>query len=109
MTQIFENPQEFYLHLQSKVSNCDELSDDVRKNLLLASVHVIEYLLQSQSVLSEKIYNLVDCLNNNHETWGHKLAEVYTILEAADVTPEQMNKILLDEICHKKENDHGDT
>lgn len=99
MSQIFENPQEFYLHLQSKVSNCDELNDDVKKNLLLASVHVIEYLLQSQSILSDKIYKLIDCLNSNHETWGHKLAEVYTILDAADVTPHQINQILEQEVC----------
>lgn len=109
MNHIFENPQEFYLHLQSKISNYDQLSDDVKKNLLLASVHVIEYLLNSQSLLSDKVYKLIDCLNNNHPTWGDKLAEVYSILEAANVSADQMNQILEQEICGTNKPKHGNS
>lgn len=101
MTQIFENPQQFFQHLENKLNNYDSLNDEVKKNLLLGSVHSIKYLLESQSLLSEKIYKLVDALNNYHPSWGHKLADVYKILEAADVTPDEINKILFAEICNK--------
>lgn len=103
MTQIFENPQQFYHHLETKLNSYDSLSDPVKKNLLLGSVHSIKYLLESQSLLSEKIYKLIHTLNTHHPSWGHKLFEFYTILEAADTTPEELNKILLDEICNNKE------
>lgn len=103
MTQIFENPQQFYQHLENKLNNYDSLTDQVKQNLLLGSVHSIKYLLESQSLLSEKIYKLVDTLNTHHPSWGHKLSEFYTILEAADITPEELNKILFDEICNNKD------
>lgn len=103
MTQIFENPQQFYHHLESRINNYDSLTDEVKKSLLLGCLHSIRYLLESQNLLSEKIYQLVDVLNDHQENWGYKLSLIYSILEAGQVTAQEMNQILIQEICEKKD------
>lgn len=95
---IFHDPREFlkHLHAQSQLP----LTPEQSKTLLLASTHVIQYLLDSQNLLSQKMILSVDCLNSNHDTWGHKLSELYEILEAGKVDAHTMNLILHKEICN---------
>ena len=93
----FHDPREFLTHLERMAALPRDAEQD--KTLLLASVHVIRYLLESQTLLSAKMMASVDCLNSVHDTWGHKLAELYQILEAGDVDADTMNQILVQEVC----------
>lgn len=98
MTQTFQNPTEFLQHLQTKLAGDQPIPPEVQLQLLHGALHVITYLMESQHVLSEKLYLLLDVLNGHQESWGHKIAQIYQILDAADVTPEQVNEILLKEV-----------
>ena len=97
---IFHDPREFLKHLEKQASQ--DLSASESKTLLLACCSVIQYLLNSQHMVSGKLISAVACLNDHHETWGHKLSELYEILEAGDVDVTTMNEILQREVhVHK--------
>lgn len=97
---IFHDPREFLKHLEQEATQ--ELSVAESKTLLLASCSVIRYLLNSQQIVSGKLIEAVTCLNDNHDTWGHKLSELYKILEAGEVDAHTMNEILKREVhVHK--------
>lgn len=98
MTQTFQNPIEFLQHLQTKLAGEQPIPPEVQTQLLHGSLHVINYLMESQNLLTEKLYLLLDALNGNQESWGHKISQIYQILDAADVTPEQVNEILIKEV-----------
>lgn len=93
----FHDPREFLAHLESQATT--SMSAEQVKTLMLASCHVIKYLLESQTLISNKMISAVDCLNQVHDTWGHKLSELYDILEAGEVDPDTMNLILQKEVC----------
>lgn len=93
----FHDPREFLKHLEHQVTlTC---SPEQARTLMLASCHVIKYLLDSQTLVSNKMISAVDCLNQAHDSWGHKLSELYDILEAGQVDPDTMNLILIREVC----------
>jgi hypothetical protein len=97
---VFENPQDFLTHLETMLVDVDHLDPGVKNNLLHGSAHAIRYLISSQQTVTTKLYELILTLNSNdHESWGHRLADVYRILEAGDVTPEEMQAILNKEVC----------
>lgn len=93
----FHDPREFLRHLEHQSTLT--LNTSEAKTLMLASCHVIKYLLESQAMLANKMVGAVDCLNQNHPSWGHKLSELYDILEAGDVDADTMNQILHQEVC----------
>lgn len=99
MNHTFDNPEQFLKHLESKLSTLSEQTDATKINLLHGSAHAIRYLIDSQSVLSTKFYELVHVLNDADATWAHKLTAIYEIMEAGQVTQEQMAAILKQEIC----------
>lgn len=101
MSHTFDNPEQFLSHLESKLSSLPEQTDATKINLLHGSAHVIRYLIESQSVLSTKFYELSDVLNQADTSWAHKLTRIYEIMEAGVVNPEQMQHILEAEICGK--------
>jgi hypothetical protein len=101
MSHTFDNPEQFLSHLESKLNMLHEQTDHTKINLLHGSAHAIRYLIESQSVLSTKFYELVHVLNDADHTWAHKLTAIYEIMEAGTVTPEQMQHILEAEICGK--------
>jgi len=101
MSHTFDDPQQFLSHLESKLNSLPEQADLIKINLLHGSAHVIRYLIESQSVLSTKFYELTDVLNQADTSWAHKLTCIYEIMEAGVVTPEQMQRILETEICGK--------
>lgn len=101
MSHTFDNPEQFLTHLESKLTELPEQPDLTKIHLLHGSAHVIRYLIESQSVLSEKFYDLVNVLNESHTSWAHKLAAIYEIMEAGVVSVEQMQSILETEICGK--------
>ena len=106
MSHTFDNPEQFLSHLESKLTSLPEQTDPVKINLLHGSAHAIRYLIESQSVLSTKFYELAHVLNDADHTWAHKLAAIYEIMEAGVVSHEQMQRILETEICGKH-HDHS--
>ena len=106
MSHTFDNPEQFLSHLESKLTSLPEQTDATKINLLHGSAHVIRYLIESQSVLSTKFFELVHVLNDADHTWAHKLTAIYEIMEAGTVTPEHMQQILEAEICGKS-HDHS--
>lgn len=106
MSHTFDNPEQFLAHLESKLNTLSDQPDAVKINLLHGSTHVIRYLIESQSVLSTKFYELAQVLNDADHTWAHKLAAIYEIMEAGVVNPEQMQHILESEICSQR-HDHS--
>lgn len=101
MSHTFDNPQQFLTHLESKLADLHEQPDVVKINLLHGSAHAIRYLIESQSVLSTKFYELSSVLNESDISWAHKLVAIYEIMEAGVVTVEQMQEILVTEVCGK--------
>jgi hypothetical protein len=101
MSHTFDNPEQFLQHLESKLSSLPEQTDLVKINLLHGSAHAIRYLIESQSVLSTKFYQLSDVLNQADSTWAYKLVAIYEIMEAGVVNVEQMQEILVTEVCGK--------
>lgn len=101
MSHTFEHPEQFLIHLESKLKDLHTESDMTKVNLLHASAHAIRYLIESQHVLSTKFYELSDVLNQADASWAHKLVAIYTIMEAGVVTPEQMHAILMQEVCNR--------
>lgn len=99
MNHTFDNPEQFLSHLESKLSSLPEQTDLVKINLLHGSAHAIRYLIDSQSVLSTKFYELTHVLNDADASWAHKLAAIYEIMEAGQVDVTQMHDILKKEIC----------
>ena len=104
----FENPQEFFQHLQSRLADLDSLSDETKNNLLHGSMHAISYLIESQSLLSGKLYQVMDVLAKDQPSWGHRLSEVYTVLQAGQITAEDMQKLLKEEICGRSTDTSAD-
>lgn len=101
MSHTFDNPQQFLTHLESKLADLQEQPDVVKINLLHGSAHAIRYLIESQSVLSTKFYELSSVLNESDISWAHKLVAIYEIMEAGMVSVEQMQEILVTEVCGK--------
>lgn len=101
MSHTFDNPQQFLTHLESKLADLSEQPDVVKINLLHGSAHAIRYLIESQSVLSTKFYELSSVLNESDISWAHKLVAIYEIMEAGIVSVEQMQEILVTEVCGK--------
>lgn len=99
MSNTFDDPQQFLSHLEAKLPDLASESDTVKINLLHGSAHAIRYLIESQTVLSEKFYQLVHTLNTADASWAEKLAAIYDIMEAGDVDVTQMQQILKQEIC----------
>jgi hypothetical protein len=99
VNHVFDNPQQFLSHLESKLPTLDQDTDHTKHNLLHGSAHAIRYLIDSQSVLSTKFYQLADVLNQADATWAQKLAAIYEIMEAGQVDVAQMHEILKNEIC----------
>jgi hypothetical protein len=99
MNHIFDDPQQFLAHLESKLHDLPSESDQTKHNLLHASAHAIRYLIESQHMLSTKFVELTHVLNSADGTWAEKLCAIYTITEAASVTPELMQQILEQEVC----------
>lgn len=99
MTKTFHDPRQFLNHLESALSADRNLRAEDANTLLHGCMHTIRYLIDSQNALSNRIVAVADVLASNQESWGHKLAEIYTVMEAGDVTPEQMNAILKKEVC----------
>jgi hypothetical protein len=93
----FHDPRDFLAHLEAQTQT--DLTPEQCKTLMLASCHVIKYLLNSQVILSSKMISAVDCLNQHHTSWAHKLSELYQVLEAGDVDPDTMQLILIKEVC----------
>ena len=106
MNHLFDNPEQFLSHLESKLPTLDQDTDHTKHTLLHGSAHAIRYLIDSQSVLSTKFYQLADVLNQADTDWAQKLCAIYAIMEAGTVTPEQMQQILVAEICGKPD-DHS--
>jgi hypothetical protein len=96
---MFDNPKDFLQHLKKALDNEGKLTKDDLVTLLKGSVSALEQLWTSQNILVGKLAETVDCLNSYDETWGHKLAKLYTVLECGQVTTEEMNKILQKEVC----------
>lgn len=102
MTYIFDDPQQFLSHLESKLSTLDTETDITKHNLLHGGAHAIRYLIDSQHVLSEKFYQLVDVLNQADTDWAQKLCAIYEIMEAGTISEADMAMILKNEICGGK-------
>lgn len=102
MSHTFDNPEQFLSHLESKLTRLPEQTDLIKINLLHGSAHAIRYLIESQSVLSMKFHELSHVLNDADLTWAHKLTAIYEIMEAGQVSVEQMQLILEAEICGKQ-------
>ncbi len=96
---MFDNPNDFLNHLKSALENEPTLTQTDLLTLLRGSVSALEQLWTSQNILVGKLAETVDCLNSYDETWGHKLAKLYTVLECGQVTPNEMNEILKQEVC----------
>jgi hypothetical protein len=105
MSYTFESPEQFLSHLEHKLSTLSEQTDQTRINLLHGSAHAIRYLIDSQATLSTKFYALVDTLNQSDTSWAHKLAAIYEIMEAGQISVKQMQEILQKEICGKSHDD----
>jgi hypothetical protein len=103
----FENPQEFFQHLQSSLADLANMSEQNKDNLLHGSMHALSYLLESQNHLSAIIYQVMDSLSKDQPSWGHRLAEVYTVLNAGQITPEEMNQLLKEEVCGSSSTDQS--
>jgi len=99
MNTIFHDPRKFLEHLEASLGAKDNLTEAHQTQLLHGCLHTLRYMLDSQNVLTERMVKTLDVLNAPHETWGHKLSELYTLLEAGAVTPEEMNAILVREVC----------
>jgi hypothetical protein len=102
MTHVFDNPQQFISHLETRLADIDRVPDSVKISLLHGSLHALRYLEQSQDLIAQKMLDLVSCLNQHHPSWGHKLAELYAILEAGQISAEQMNQILRKEVLNEQ-------
>ena len=102
MTHIIQNPQQFIHHLETKLADIQTAPDNVKISLLHGSLHALRYLTASQELHAQKLLDLVSCLNQHHPSWGHKLAEVYEILEAGTVSAQQMNQILVKEVLNEQ-------
>jgi hypothetical protein len=98
MTKTFENVTEFFQHLERTLAVLDKTDTVAKDQLLHGCYHAMKYLMESQNVLSGKLYQLCDILATDHPTWGHKLSAVYQCLDAGQITPEDMNKILIEEL-----------
>lgn len=98
---MFDNPKDFLLHLKDK--DVENLSNTEMKKLIQASASALEQTISSQNLMIERLVKTVNCLNNYHESWGHKLSELYSILECGQITPEDMNAVLIEEICQKNQ------
>lgn len=100
MTQsiTFDNPKDFVEHLTARIQKADELSSVEARQLLEGSVTALEQVLSANRVYTERLVQAVDCLNTAHPTWGHALARLYEIFECGQVTPEEMNEILRQEV-----------
>lgn len=97
---VFENPLDFLTHLETTLAKIDQVDLEVKNNLLHGSAHAIRYLITSQETVTTKLCELILTLNSSdHESWAHRLADVYRILEAGTVTPQQMQTILNREVC----------
>lgn len=99
MNTTFDNPEQFLKHLEAKLTTLATETEHTKINLLHGSAHAIRYLIDSQSVLSGKFVELVHVLNDADSDWAHKLAAIYEIMEAGVVSVEQMQQILLEEVC----------
>lgn len=93
----FEDPCEFLQHLETAIA---QAPSDQYLALLHASAHTIRWLIDSQTVVSDRLAQAVHVLNDHHASWGHKLSELYQVLQAADVDVDTMNQILLKEVCN---------
>ena len=103
MADIFENPQDFLTHLEARVADADQLDEKTKINLLHGSMHAIRYLIESQHILTETVYNLVLCLNSSdYASWAERLADIYRICHAGDVDAADLERILRQEICGDK-------
>lgn len=98
---MFDNPKDFLLHLKNK--DVENLSNVEMKKLIQASADALEQTLGSQALMIERLVKTVKCLNNHHDSWGHKLSELYSTLECGQITPEDMNAVLIEEICQKNQ------
>ncbi len=96
---MFDNPNDFLTHLKSTLENEPALTRDELVSLLKGSISALEQLWTSQNILVGKMAETVDCLNSYDDSWGHKLAQLYTVLECGQVTPDEMNAILKQEVC----------
>ncbi len=101
MSHTFDNPQQFLTHLESKLADLQDQPDATKINLLHGSAHAIRYLIESQDVLSTKFYTLASVLNESDTSWAYKLVAIYEIMEAGMVSVEQMQQILITEVCGK--------
>ena len=99
---MFDNPKDFLSHLKDK--DIEKLSNLEMQKLLAASASALEQTINSQNLMIDRMVKTVNCLNNYHETWGHKLAELYSILECGQITPDDMNNVLIEEVCKKIKN-----
>jgi len=100
MTQsiLFDNPKDFVKHLQSRIETSDTISAVEARNLLEGSVRALEQVLAANQVYTDRLIQTVSCLNTSHPSWGHMLSQLYEIFECGQVTPEEMNQILRDEL-----------
>ncbi len=96
---MFDNPRDFLNHLKSALEKEKALSHADLIVLLKGSISALEQLWASQNVLVNKMAETVDCLNRHDDSWGHKLAQLYTVLECGQVTPQEMEQILKEEVC----------
>ena len=96
---MFDNPNDFLKHLKSALENEKSLTSDELVILLKGSVSALEQLWTTQNILVGKMAETVDCLNSYDTSWGAKLARLYTVLECGQVTVEEMDAILKQEIC----------
>ena len=96
---MFDNPNDFLTHLKNSLEKENTLSQTELISLLKGSMSALEQLWTSQNILVTKMAETVDCLNRHDESWGHKLAQLYTVLECGQVAPDEMEQILRDEVC----------
>ena len=94
----FDNPKDFVLHLKDRIRVANTIGPAEAQSLLEGSAQALEQILKANQLYTERLVQAVDCLNTAHDTWGHALARLYEIFECGQVTPEEMNEILRQEL-----------
>jgi hypothetical protein len=94
----FDNPILFLDYL--KAQPLKNLNATQLKKLVEASIAALDQCLKNQDALAQKIFDVINILNQHHDSWGHKLSDLYAAVDAGLISPDDMNKVLQEEV-HK--------